>query len=186
VEEPSDADLVSTCRDLMAQTSAVVASQLARDFGEEITGGESVPAGRPDTSDAPIFRWSLDAGQMSMEGAAVLAEPFLNHCSGFMARAVASKADPEEVSPSCGVETPQAGSRPLNSLPNCTLHVKFVLGKTTLAMRDVFKLTVGSVIMLDQSALDPAYVVVGGRVLARGQVVIVNGNYGFKICRHEV
>ena len=73
----------------------------------------------------------------------------------------------------------------MSSVPNCTLHVKFVLGKTTLAMREVFKLTVGSVIMLDQFALDPAYVVIGGRVLARGQVVIVNGNYGLKICRHE-
>jgi flagellar motor switch protein FliN/FliY len=52
-------------------------------------------------------------------------------------------------------------------------------------MRDVFRLNVGSVIMLDQSALDPAYLVIGGRVLARGQVVVVNGNYGLKICQHE-
>ena len=161
-------------------------SPLAAKVPEEMTGGDSVPASQPDASGALIFRWSLDAGQMSIEGAAVLAEPFLNHCSGLMARSVASKADPEEVPPPSGTETPQFAGRPLNSVPNCTLHVKFVLGKTTMAMRDVFKLTVGSVIMLDQLALDPAYVVIGGRVLARGQVVIVNGNYGLKICRHEV
>ena len=56
VEEPSDADLASTCRDLMAQTSAVVASELAREFGEEMTGGDSVPTSQPDANGALIFR----------------------------------------------------------------------------------------------------------------------------------
>ncbi len=186
VEEPSDADLASTCRDLMAQTSAVVASELAREFGEEMTGGDSVPTSQPDANGALIFRWSLDAGLMSIEGAAVVAEPFLDHCSGFIARAVASKAGCGEVPPQSGSEPPQFAGRPLNSIPNCTLCVKFILGRTTLALRDVFKLNVGSVIMLDQSALDPAYVVIAGRVLARGQVVVVNGNYGLKICQHEL
>ena len=184
VEEPSDADLVSTYRDLMAQTTAVVASQLAREFGEEITGGGCVAADQPGASGAPIFRWSLNAGPMSMEGAAVLAEPFLEHCSGFTARAVASEAGVGEGAAESGSGTVQSGGRPSNSIPNCTLCVKFVLGEATLALGDVFKLNVGSVIMLDQSALDPAYVVVSGRVLARGQVVVVNGNYGLKICQH--
>jgi flagellar motor switch protein FliN/FliY len=186
VEEPSDADLVSTCRDLMAQTSAVVASQLAQEFGEEMTGGDSVPTSQPDDSGAQIFRWSLDAGLMSMEGAAVLSEAFLGHCSGLTARTVASEAENGEAPPQPGSEAPQFGGRPLNSIPNCTLRVKFVLGRTTLPMRDVFRLNVGSVIMLDQSALDPAYVVTSGRVLARGQVVVINGNYGLKICQHDL
>jgi len=185
VDDPSDADLVSTYRDLMAQTSAVVASQLAREFGEEITGGDSVPTSQPDTGGALIVKWSLDAGLMSMEGAAVLGEPFLGYCSGHQAPAVASKAGSGEAPPQSGSETPRFAGRPLDSIPKCTLRVKFVLGRTTLPMRDVFKLNVGSVIMLDQSALDPAYLVIGGRVLARGQVVVVNGNYGLKICQHE-
>jgi flagellar motor switch protein FliN/FliY len=37
------------------------------------------------------------------------------------------------------------------------------------------------VIELDHSAIEPAEVVIDGRVLARGQVVVVNGNYGLKI-----
>jgi len=61
------------------------------------------------------------------------------------------------------------------------LRVEFRLGRTTLLLREIFKLNVGSVIELDHSAIEPAEVVIDGRVLARGQVVVVNGNYGLKI-----
>jgi len=37
------------------------------------------------------------------------------------------------------------------------------------------------VIELNHSAIEPAEVVIHGRVVARGQVVVVNGNYGLKI-----
>ncbi len=185
VEDASDTDIEATCRDLMAQTSAIVASQLASQFGETITSGDSVPASQPNAAGALVFTWSLDAGIMSVEGAAVWADSFLHHCSRFTPPPPVAQAAVEEPSEPSGSESQQFGGRTVDSIPRLDLRAKFILGRTTLPLREVFKLNVGSVIELDRLATDPADVMIHGRLLARGQVVIVNGNYGLKIVPHQ-
>lgn len=54
-------------------------------------------------------------------------------------------------------------------------------GRTELAIRTLCKLGPGSVIDLGRSPDDPVDVLVGDRVVARGEVVIVGGNYGVRI-----
>lgn len=186
VDDASDSDVAATCRDLMAQTSATVAGQLASQFGETITSGDSVPASQPNATGALVFTWSLDAGIMSVQGEAVWADAFLQHCSHFTPPAPAAQVAVEEPSggPS-GDESQQLGGRNVDSMPRLDLRAKFILGRTTLPLREVFKLNVGSVIELDRLATDPADVMIHGRLLARGQVVIVNGNYGLKIVPHQ-
>lgn len=182
VEEATDKDTKSTCRDVMAQTSSIVASQLARQFRKDITGGDSVAGSQPNADGASAFVWSLDAGLKSMEGAAVWSEAFLRYCSGLTA---AVKTGSEEATPASGGETLCFGGRTVESLPKLDLKVKFILGRATLPLREVFKLNVGSVIELNHSAVEPADVVIRDRVFARGQVVVVNGNYGLKILPHQ-
>lgn len=184
-DEPSNTDVEATCRDLMAQTSAMVASRLARRFGEEITGGDSMPASQPNAAGALVFTWSLDAGLMSMEGGAVLADAFLCRCSGFTPQPDAAYAGSDDASLPSGSETAQSGGRTVPAISKIDLRVNFILGRTTLPLREVFKLNTGSVIELDSLATEPADVVIHGRVLARGQVVVVNGNYGLKILPRE-
>ena len=178
VEDPAESDIEATCRDIMAQTSAMVATQLTDQLGEEITGGDSLPASQPDAAAGPVFRWLLDAGLISMQGTAVWAETFLRRCSATPGLAAEGSA---QAAPGSGSEAPQGGGRPETPIPRLDLRVEFRLGRTTLQLREIFKLNVGSVIELDHSAIEPAEVVIDGRVLARGQVVVVNGNYGLKI-----
>jgi flagellar motor switch protein FliN/FliY len=180
VDDPTDGDIEATCRDVMAQTSAMVASQLTRQFGTEITGGDSIPSNQPDAVATPVFKWSLDAGLISMEGTAVWSEAFLSRCSALTPPPTEEESEPEESSPASDSETPLSGG-PADSMPRLDLRVEFILGRTALPLREIFKLNVGSVIELDHSAIEPAEVVIHGRVLARGQVVVVNGNYGLKI-----
>ena len=54
-------------------------------------------------------------------------------------------------------------------------------GETEMLIEDVIKLGVGSVIELNSSIDEPAELVVNGRPLARGEVVIVDGFYGIRI-----
>ena len=185
VQEATDNDITSTCRDLMAQTSSIVASQLARHFGIQITGGDANPGSQPNPDGTMAFVWSLDAGTTFIEGAAVWSETLLHHCSGFMVDSAAVKTGPAEaIGTSSGVALRFDG-RTVDSVPRLDLKVKFILGRTTLPLREVFKLNVASVIELDHSAIEPADVVIRDRVLARGQVVVVNGNYGLKILPHQ-
>jgi len=185
VAEATDKDIGSTCRDLMAQTSSIVAGQLASQFSQEIAGGDSIPDSQPNFEGAFASSWSLDAGPMSIEGTAVWSETFLRRCSGLMVPQTDAAAASEEATPASSGETAQFGGRTVDSLPRLDLKVKFILGRTVLPLRDVFKLNVGSVIELDHSAVEPADVVIHDRVLAHGQVVVVNGNYGLKILSHQ-
>jgi flagellar motor switch protein FliN/FliY len=54
-------------------------------------------------------------------------------------------------------------------------------GKTQLPLRALTRLGPGSVIDLGRSPDDPVEVMVSNRVVARGEVVIVGGNYGIRI-----
>jgi len=180
VDDASESDVESTCRDVLAQTSAMVATKLAQQYGEEITGGDSLPADQPEAAAAPFFNWSLDAGSNSIQGTAVCTEAFLARCSGF-GKSPDVESSSQDVPPPSGSGAEEPAGKPAVSVPRLDLRVKFVLGRATLPLRDVFKLTVGSVVELDHSAVDPADVVIQGRVFARGQVVVINGNYGLKI-----
>lgn len=54
-------------------------------------------------------------------------------------------------------------------------------GETEMLLEDVIKLGVGSVIELNSSIDEPVDLVVNGRALARGEVVVVDGFYGIRI-----
>jgi flagellar motor switch protein FliN len=59
------------------------------------------------------------------------------------------------------------------------LTVRF--GRTELPLRHLTRLAPGSVIDLGRSPDDPVEVLVGNRVVARGEVVVVAGSYGIRI-----
>lgn len=61
----------------------------------------------------------------------------------------------------------------------CTIRV--VVGRAWVPFGKLRKLTKGYVIELEGSAQKPAEVLVKGCLVARGEVVVVNGNYGVRV-----
>ena len=55
------------------------------------------------------------------------------------------------------------------------------LGRTRLPLRDVLDLAPGAVLELDRTAGSPADILVNGRLIARGEVVVVDEDYGVRI-----
>jgi len=55
------------------------------------------------------------------------------------------------------------------------------LGGCKLPMREVLQLNIGSVIQLDKSADAPVDLSVNGKLIARGEVVVIEDRYGVKI-----
>jgi len=66
-------------------------------------------------------------------------------------------------------------------LENVEIDVTLRFGERRLPLREIGELRSGSVIELDKSLQDPAELLLGDRVVARGEVVIVDGNYGMRI-----
>ena len=61
------------------------------------------------------------------------------------------------------------------------LPVRVRIGKKTILLKDVLKMDIGSVVELDQLANAPLDILVGDKVIAKGEVVIVDGNFGVQI-----
>ena len=59
------------------------------------------------------------------------------------------------------------------------LSVRF--GKTSATLGSLVRMGPGSMVSLDRSPADPVEVLVNGKVIARGEVVSVAGNYGVRI-----
>ena len=55
------------------------------------------------------------------------------------------------------------------------------LGSCQLMMRDVLELTPGSVVQLDQRASDSVGLYINDKLIARGEVVVMDENFGIKI-----
>lgn len=55
------------------------------------------------------------------------------------------------------------------------------LGSCELPMKDVLELSPGAVVQLKQRAKDPVGLLVNGKLIAYGEVVVVDDNFGIKI-----
>jgi flagellar motor switch protein FliN len=61
------------------------------------------------------------------------------------------------------------------------LDVTLRFGQRHLTLREVLDLTSGSVVELDRQVDEPVELVLDGRVIARGEAVVVDGNYGLRV-----
>jgi flagellar motor switch protein FliN len=77
---------------------------------------------------------------------------------------------------SSGTPTPA-----MDLLLDVEMPVSVSFGRTHLALKDVIKLSTGSIVELDRTISEPVEVIVNNCVIARGEVVVVEGNYGIRI-----
>jgi flagellar motor switch protein FliN/FliY len=78
--------------------------------------------------------------------------------------------------PAAGVD---AGS--IELLMDVPLRISVELGRTRMSVRQVLELQSGSVVELDRMAGDAVDVLVNDRLMARGEVVVVNDKFGIRI-----
>jgi flagellar motor switch protein FliN/FliY len=69
----------------------------------------------------------------------------------------------------------------LDVLLDVELPLSISFGRTYLPIRDVLKLSTGSIIELNCPANESVEVIVNNCTIARGEVVVVEGNYGVRI-----
>ena len=72
-------------------------------------------------------------------------------------------------------------SRTFELLLDVELPVSITFGRAMVPLRDVVKLTSGSVVELNRTVSEPVEVIVNNCVIARGEVVVIEGNYGVRI-----
>jgi len=63
------------------------------------------------------------------------------------------------------------------------LPIRVRIGSKNMLLKDVLTMDIGSVIELDQLANDPLEILVGEKIIAEGEVVIIDGNFGVQISK---
>ena len=81
-----------------------------------------------------------------------------------------------------GVATRAAPMRGgLDMLHDVEMEVSAELGRTRMSVRELLSLSPGAIVELDRAAGSPADLLVNGRLIARGEVVVVDENFGIRI-----
>lgn len=77
--------------------------------------------------------------------------------------------------------TPLPATRGIEMLHGVDMEVTVELGRTRMTVRDLLALSPGAVLELDRAAGSPADLLVNGRLIARGEVVVVDEDFGLRI-----
>ncbi len=99
--------------------------------------------------------------------------------------------EPEPASPSPAAPAPMAFNpfaendetpeRNLDILLDIPLEVSVELGRVTMLVRELLEVGTGSIVELQKAAGEPVEVLVNGRLIARGEVVVVEDNFAVRI-----
>ena len=76
---------------------------------------------------------------------------------------------------------PVGESKGIDLVYNIPLQVTVELGKTRKEISEILEFSTGTIIVLDKIAGDPVEIVVNGKLIARGEVVVIDENYGVRI-----
>jgi len=158
----------------LANGSALVSRCFAKAveecFGGRATAQDSGPSGAPSDDWTRIaIEIRYPAGQWPAAGC-VLSPEFED--------ALNSVAGPR---PAVPVPSPAGRMKPSDMLMHVQVPVSVSFGATQIRMKDLLSLTAGSVVELDQGLHDNVEVRVNDRVIARGEVVAVDGHYGVRV-----
>ncbi len=78
-------------------------------------------------------------------------------------------------------EVPKSGEVNLDFLKNVPLDLTLRFGHRRMLLREILELGPGSVIELDRRLREPVDLLLDGQVLARGEVVVIQGCYGLRV-----
>ncbi|HTB96678.1 MAG TPA: FliM/FliN family flagellar motor switch protein [Terracidiphilus sp.] len=132
------------------------------EFGEVI---DKNPIARAFQLRSPIGAWSIHVADAT---ALTLSDP-------------ATKVCLEKPVPSDRAQATMSGRPGIDLLLDVELEVTLRFGCRELLLSEVLDLGPGDVVELDRQVSDPVDLIVGDKIVARGDVVLVDGNFGLRV-----
>jgi flagellar motor switch protein FliN/FliY len=181
VTDVTPEDARSTYLEIVTQATSGLAQSIAARVGKPVVSrpAKEVKQGAQDFGDAP----AVSPIEISLRDSA-LGRLYLGWTSGLeLALASTKSSVAEAAAPALAGATHMLleKSRTFDLLMEVELPVSVSFGRAQLPLRDVLKLTSGSIVELNRTITDPVEIIVNNCVIARGEVVVVEGNYGVRI-----
>lgn len=176
VDDATDEDIRGTYFEIVNQSLSAVASAVSAKVRKEVSCLEGRSASPPSLPGASAYAFEVTLGEQPFPLVAVFAGPLTNVSDAAVPPPV--KIASEETAQIAG---PPAKPGSLDLLLDVELPVSVSFGRAQLMLKDVIKLTTGSIVELNRALSEPVEVIVNNCVIARGEVVVIEGNYGIRI-----
>ena len=168
IDSLTDEDCRSTWQEIVGQAMGAIASAVTVDVQNEITATK----GREMEAPADLV-WNVFSASHDTESTWYVR-------AGWSGTLLAAYDRPDAAQkPSAARDS--TFSKTFELLLDVALPVSVSFGRTLLQIREVLKLNSGSIVELNRFVADPVDVVVNDCVIARGEVVVVDGNYGVRV-----
>lgn len=185
IETVELAEARSTWLEILGQSLSAMARSIGSLLGREVTcenGAEKAPVGQHESASVTISFPGSPVDPLSI----VLSSKLLAMLA--QGPGAGDKNDSHAADDMGGDEDDSHESLAATSisptmelLMDIELPVSISFGKTQLPMKDVLKLTTGSIVELNRAVNETVEVLVNHCLVARGEVVVVDGNYGVRI-----
>jgi len=188
LESADDASSKDAFLEVVRQSLSQVATKVGSRSGTEV----ELKSGREVSNYSEGFQWqeiSLAFGgalppcaigiSPELEAALMINAPETQSsaaAAGATSPAVAASLDQQSAS----APIPR-NSKTLDLLLEVDLPIGVSFGRTQMRLKEALKLTTGSIVELNRSVTEPVEIIVNNCVIARGEVVVVDGNYGVRI-----
>jgi flagellar motor switch protein FliN/FliY len=182
IDEPGESDLRSTYQEILTQALSSHAQAIGGRLRREVVCDAATEAKPPEgglrveyvigLGDGPLppLRIVFSAGLLAV----------LDPQESANAQQAGEGAALDQVT-RADLPASVTNSRTLELLLEVELPVSVSFGRAQLTLKDVLKLTSGSIVELNRSVNEPVEIIVNNCVIARGEVVVVEGNYGVRI-----
>jgi flagellar motor switch protein FliN len=182
IEDAGSDEVKNTCMEVMQQTSSglgqAISGRLKERVSSQLHEVASVPAGTP----AFAFEIQFAAATVchgflliSVDLLAVLEEKAMAEDPRFRGPRFSEEHESESS------VSNHSSSKTFDLLLDVSMPVSVSFGRTDMLIKEVLKLTTGSIVELNRSVSEPVDIIVNDCIIARGEVVVVEGNYGVRI-----
>ena len=175
LEGEDDETALGTFQEVLGQVGGALASSFSARLKRDVSAGK-LSQQAPPSPVANIF--SIGLKNSSEELCTVHLFPTLSLVNSLIGSLVEEQNLPA-VAPMTALAAPN--TRNLDLLLDVEMPVSVSFGRAQLPLKDVIKLTTGSIVELDRTVSEPVEIIVNNAVIAQGEVVVVDGNFGVRI-----
>jgi len=187
IDDASESDVLSTYVEILSQALSGVARVVGSHLGKEV----GLAKGAEETS-VPSRGRIIHLRAHDPEGNVVglyfgIADQLVRLLGEEEDQSIETKPPKERIAesaPEPPKSTPPSENSKMDLLMDVEMPVSVSFGRAQLPLKDVIKLTTGSIVELNRNVSEPVEVIVNNCVIARGEVVVVEGNYGIRI--HQI
>jgi len=178
LEGEDDPTAMGTFQEVLGQVGGAFASAFTARLKKDVPAGKlSQKAPESPVTNAIFLRLKTASDDLGV----VTVFPTLELINGLVGPRVEEPSKEVTPPPPAGLPAVSGNVRNLDLLLDVEMPVSVSFGRAQLPLKEVIKLTTGSIVELDRTVSEPVEIIVNNAVIAQGEVVVVDGNFGVRI-----